>query len=352
MEKEWLYKLSSYDYPLPKELIAQEALPQRDKARLLILNRSTTEIVHSEFRHIIDYLGNNDVLVINDTKVIPARLFGKKETGGKIEVLLLDFNPVQAEKKVVISDVLLKASRPPRPGQVIYFEDGLKAEVLDYKEGKAKLCFYAKRSFRETLFNIGHIPLPPYIKREDKPEDRRDYQTVYATKEGAIAAPTAGLHFTPKILAALKRKGVEIVRLTLHVGYGTFIPVKVDDIRKHKMHGEYYELKEESAEQLNKAFKIGKKIVAVGTTTTRVLEYLMTRYGKIQPGCGICDLFIFPGYQFKIVQAMITNFHLPKSTLVMLVSAFAGRERILKAYLEAIKKRYRFYSYGDVMFII
>jgi len=175
---------------------------------------------------------------------------------------------------------------------------------------------------------------------------------VYATKEGAIAAPTAGLHFTPKILAALKRKGVEIVRLTLHVGYGTFIPVKVDDIRKHKMHGEYYELKEESAEQLNKAFKIGKKIVAVGTTTTRVLEYLMTRYGKIQAGCGICDLFIFPGYQFKIVQAMITNFHLPKSTLIMLVSAFAGRELILKAYLEAIKKRYRFYSYGDVMFII
>jgi len=175
---------------------------------------------------------------------------------------------------------------------------------------------------------------------------------VYATKEGAIAAPTAGLHFTPKILAALKQKGVEIVRLTLHVGYGSFIPVKVDDIRKHKMHGEYYELKEESAEQLNKAFKIGKKIVAVGTTTTRVLEYLMTRYGKIQPGCGICDLFIFPGYQFKIVQAMITNFHLPKSTLIMLVSAFAGRELILKAYLEAIKKRYRFYSYGDVMFII
>jgi len=172
MEKEWLYKLSSYDYPLPKELIAQEALPQRDKARLLILNRHTGKIVHSEFRHIVNYLGSNDVLVINDTKVIPARLFGKKETGGKVEVLLLDFNPLEGEKKVVITGALLKASRPPRPGQVIYFEDGLKAEVLDYKEGKAKLCFYAKRSFRETLFNIGHMPLPPYIKREDKPEDQ------------------------------------------------------------------------------------------------------------------------------------------------------------------------------------
>ncbi|MCD6319216.1 MAG: tRNA preQ1(34) S-adenosylmethionine ribosyltransferase-isomerase QueA [Candidatus Desulfofervidaceae bacterium] len=346
-----VYRLSGYDYPLPKELIAQEPVPNRDRCRLLVLDKNNGEIVHTAFANIIDYLGKRDVLVINDTKVIPARLLGKKATGGKVEVLLLHFDPTQAGAEVFETEALLKASRAPRPGQFIYFADKLKAEVLGYDEGKVKLRFFSRGLFRDVLLELGHVPLPPYIKREDKPEDKNTYQTVYASKEGAVAAPTAGLHFTPQLLTALQERGVEIVRLTLHVGYGTFIPVKVEDIREHKMHGEYYEVSEEAAKKLNKATQSGKRVVAVGTTTTRLLEYLMTRYGKIRPGRGICDIFIYPGFKFKMVQALITNFHLPKSTLIMLVSAFAGRELILKAYKEAIEKKYRFYSYGDAMFI-
>jgi len=347
-----VYQLSDYDYPLPKELIAQEPVPRRDRCRLLVLNKNSGEIVHTEFSNIVDYLDQRDVLVINDTKVIPARLLGKKATGGKVEVLLLHFDPSQAGAEVFETEALLKASRPPKPGQFVYFANDLKAEVLGYNEGKAKLRFFSQGLFRDLLLKLGHVPLPPYIKRNDRPEDKSTYQTVYASKEGAVAAPTAGLHFTSQLLAAIKERGVEIVRLTLHVGYGTFIPVKVEDIRKHKMHGEYYEISEKAAKQLNTATRSGKRIVAVGTTTTRLLEYLMTQYGEIRPGRGICDIFIYPGYKFKIIQALITNFHLPKSTLIMLVSAFAGRELILKAYKEAIEKRYRFYSYGDAMFII
>ncbi|HDD35303.1 MAG TPA: tRNA preQ1(34) S-adenosylmethionine ribosyltransferase-isomerase QueA, partial [Candidatus Desulfofervidus auxilii] len=236
-------------------------------------------------------------------------------------------------------------------GQYIYFENGLKAEVLGYHKGKVSLRFFSKYPFFEILKKIGHIPLPPYIKREDKTEDKKFYQTVYAAKNGSVAAPTAGLHFTEKLLKEISIKGIEIVRLTLHVGYGTFTPVKVEDIRKHKMHGEVYEISEEAAAVLNHALRCKKRIIAVGTTTTRLLEYQMTKYGKIKSEKGICDLFIYPSYKFKIVQAMITNFHLPKSTLIMLVCAFANRELIFKAYQEAIRRQYRFYSYGDAMFI-
>jgi S-adenosylmethionine:tRNA ribosyltransferase-isomerase len=346
-----VYKLSDYDYDLPKELIAQRPVSNREKSRLLVFNRKTGAMVHTEFAEIVNFLDQNDVLVINDTKVIPARLFGKKETGGKVEILLLHFDPALASREVFETEALVRASRAPKPGQFIYFADNLKAEVLGYNEGKIQLRFYSKGHFRDRLLELGHVPLPPYIKRTDTPEDKETYQTVYAQKEGAVAAPTAGLHFTKELLETLQAKGVEIVRLTLHVGYGTFIPVKVEDIRQHKMHGEYYEVSEEAAAKLNKAHKEGKRIVAVGTTSTRLLEDLMTRYGEIQPGRGICEIFIYPGYQFKIVQGLITNFHLPKSTLIMLVSAFASRELILKAYQEAIKRRYRFYSYGDAMFI-
>lgn len=346
-----VYRLSDYDYSLPKELIAQKPVSNRDRCRLLVLNKNSGEIVHTAFANIINYLGKRDLLVINDTKVIPARLLGKKATGGRVEVLLLHFDSTQAGAEVFETEALLKASRAPKPGQFIYFADKLKAEVLGYDEGKVKLRFFSHGPFRDVLLELGHVPLPPYIKREDKPEDKNTYQTVYASKEGAVAAPTAGLHFTPQLLKALQEKGTEIVRLTLHVGYGTFMPVKVEDIRKHKMHGEYYEVSEEAARKLNTAVKSGKRVIAVGTTTTRLLEYLMTQYGEIHPGRGICDIFIYPGYKFKIVQALITNFHLPKSTLIMLVSAFAGRELILKAYKEAVEKRYRFYSYGDAMFI-
>jgi S-adenosylmethionine:tRNA ribosyltransferase-isomerase len=351
MDKQLLYRLSSYDYKLPKELIAQEPLPQREGARLLILNRHTGEIIHSEFSHIVDYLNKNDVLVINDTKVIPARLFGKKESGGKIEVLFLPPKSINKKDQVVTTFALLKTSHAPKSGQFIYFNDNLKAEVLGYKEEKAILRFYSKNTFLKEVLEIGHVPLPPYIKRKDEIKDRGNYQTIYATKQGAIAAPTAGIHFSPDLIEMLKKKAIEIVPLTLHVSYGTFIPVKVDDIRTHKMHGEYYEVTQEAAHRLEKARKLGRRIIAVGTTSTRLLEYLMSKYSEIHSAKGICDLFIYPGYKFKIVKAMISNFHLPKSTLIMLVSAFAGRELILKTYQEAIEKRYRFYSYGDAMFI-
>ncbi len=345
------YKLSDYDYYLPKELIAQRPVAGRKESRLLVLNRKTGTMLHTVFAEIINFLDEKDVLVINDTKVIPARLFGKKETGGRVEILLLYFDPVKAQAEVFETEALIRASKAPRPGSFIFFSPSLRGQVLGYEEGKVKLKFYSQGPFREQLLNLGHVPLPPYIKREDMPEDKQTYQTVYAQKEGAVAAPTAGLHFTQDILQNLKDKGVEIVNLTLHVGYGTFIPVKVEDIRQHKMHGEFYEVSEEAAQRLNQARKEGRHIVAVGTTSTRLLEDMMTRYGEIKPGRGICQNFIYPGYQFKIVGAMITNFHLPKSTLIMLVSAFAGRELILKAYQEAIKRRYRFYSYGDAMFI-
>lgn len=350
-----MYSLEDYNYYLPKELIAQKPSPQREKCKLMIVNRGTKEIIHTNFSKITEYLSENNILVINDTKVIPARLFGKKETGGKVEVLLLDFDPERAKSSIFETRCLIKASRRPRPGSYISFPKGLKAKVNGYKDGKADIIFESKLPFIEALKEIGKMPLPPYIKRDVIPEDASNYQTIYAEKPGAIAAPTAGLHFSPEIIDALNKKGIGIVHITLHVGYGTFIPVKVSDIRKHKMESESFEVSEEAARFINdgiNGIKGGKEIIAVGSTTTRALEYLATKYGKVIAKKGICDLFIYPGYRFKVIKGLITNFHLPKSTLIMLVCAFASRELILKAYQEAINMQYRFYSYGDAMLIV
>ena len=350
-----MYRLEDYNYYLPKELIAQKPSPQREKCKLMIVNRGTKEIIHTNFSKIIEYLNENNILVINDTKVIPARLFGKKETGGKVEVLLLDFDPERAKSSIFETRCLIKASRRPRPGSYISFPKGLKAKVNGYKDGKADIIFESQLPFTEALKEIGKMPLPPYIKRDVIPEDASNYQTIYAEKPGAIAAPTAGLHFSPEIIDTLKKKGIGIVHITIHIGYGTFIPVKVSDIRKHKMESESFEVSEEAAKFINdgiNGIKGGKEIIAVGSTTTRALEYLATKYGKVIAKKGICDLFIYPGYRFKVIKGLITNFHLPKSTLIMLVCAFASRELILKAYQEAINMQYRFYSYGDAMLIV
>lgn len=347
-----MFRLEDYDYYLPKELIAQKPSPQREKCRLMIVNRGTKEIIHTNFLRITDYLNQDNVLVINDTKVIPARLFGKKETGGRVEVLLLDFDEAKAKSSVFEARCLIKASRRPRPGSYIFFPKGLKAKVNSYIDGKADIIFESQWPFIEVLKKIGRMPLPPYIKREVTPEDSFNYQTIYAERPGAIAAPTAGLHFSSEIIDALKKKGIGIVRITLHVGYGTFMPVKVWDIRKHNLEGEPFEVSQEAASFINHGIKQGKKIIAVGTTTTRALEYLATKYGKVIAKRGICDLFIYPGYRFKVTGGLITNFHLPKSTLIMLVCAFAGRDLVLRTYEEAINMRYRFYSYGDAMLIL
>ncbi len=347
-----VYRLEDYDYYLPKELIAQKPSPQREKCKLMIVNRSTKEIIHTNFSKIMDYLDENNILVINDTKVIPARLFGKKETGGKVEILLLDFDPERTKSTIFEARCLIKASRRPRPGSYIFFPKGLKAKVNGYKDGKVDIIFESELPFIEVLKEIGKMPLPPYIKREVTPEDASNYQTIYAEKPGAIAAPTAGLHFSPDLIDALKKKGIGIVHITLHIGYGTFIPVKVSDIRKHKMESESFEVSKEAARFINDGIKEGKEIITVGTTTIRALEYLATKYGKVIAKKGICDLFIYPGYKFKVIKGLITNFHLPKSTLIMLVCALAGKDLVLKAYKEAIDMQYRFYSYGDAMLIL
>ena len=347
-----MYRLEDYDYYLPKHLIAQYPSPKREDCRLMIVNRCSREIIHTNFSNITDYLNENNILVINDTKVIPARLFGKKETGGKVEVLLLEFDPEKARSSIFEARCLIKASRRPKEGSYIFFQKGIKAKVNGYRDGKAQIVFESEMPFIEALKEIGRMPLPPYIKRDITPEDSFNYQTIYAKRPGAIAAPTAGLHFSARVLDALKKKGIGIVHITLHVGYGTFIPVKVSDIRKHKLEGEPFEVSEEAERAINNGIKEGKEIIAVGTTTTRVLEYLATKYGSVIAKKGICDLFIYPGYKFKVIRGLITNFHLPKSTLIMLVCAFADRDLILKAYKEAIDKKYRFYSYGDAMLII
>ena len=299
-----------------------------------------------------------DVLVVNDTAVIPGRLEGKKDTGGKIEVLISDFVGGLRSNRGnghFVSKCIVKASKRPKSGSRFYFEEGLSAEVLKSGNGTQTLRFFCESDFISLLYRIGKVPLPPYIKRdaEQAPpcNDMTSYQTVYASNEGAIAAPTAGLHFTNELLSQLNSAGIKIVPLTLHVGYGTFLPVRVDDIRSHKMHSERFSISEQTAEAINTARAGGKRVIAVGTTSMRTLEYTSDAKGFVKAGSGRCDLFIFPGYRFKVVDTLLTNFHLPKSTLLMLVSAFADRESILRAYQEAIKMRYRFYSYGDAMFI-
>lgn len=339
-------KTSDFYYDLPEELIAQDPLEDRSSSRLLVLDKKTGETEHHVFREIVDYLDPGDCLVINDTKVIPARLIGaKEETGAKIEVLLLKRGADD------VWETLVKPGRKAKPGTRISFGDGLlTGEVVDIvDEGNRLIRFEYEGIFEEVLDQLGQMPLPPYITHQLKDKDR--YNTVYAEHPGSAAAPTAGLHFTPELLEKIKNKGVDIAHVTLHVGLGTFRPVKVDDVENHHMHSEFYMIDETAAEKINRAKENGKRVICVGTTSCRTIESAADENGRLKACSGWTDIFIYPGYQFKILDALITNFHLPESTLVMLVSALAGREHVLAAYEEAVKERYRFFSFGDAMFI-
>ncbi|MBE6158109.1 MAG: tRNA preQ1(34) S-adenosylmethionine ribosyltransferase-isomerase QueA [Firmicutes bacterium] len=339
-------RVEDFDYNLPEELIAQTPLKIRDQSRLLVLDKKTGEIEHKHFRDIINYLNEGDTLVLNDTKVLPARLIGvKEETNAVIEVLLL---------KNTDNDnweCLVKPARRIKVGTVVSFGDGkLKAKCIkEADEGIRYFEFIYEGIFLEVLEDLGTMPLPPYIHETLKDQSR--YQTVYAKEVGSAAAPTAGLHFTKELLDEIKNKGINICYVTLHVGLGTFRPVSVDTIEEHKMHSEYYQMSDEVAKKLTETRKNGKKIIAVGTTSTRTLETIMTKYGEFKECSGFTDIFIYPGYKFKGIDNLITNFHLPKSTLVMLVSALAGRENILNAYNVAVQEKYRFFSFGDAMYI-
>ena len=335
-----------FNFDLPEELIAQDPLEDRSSSRLLVLDKETGKTEHHVFREIIDYLEAGDCLVINDTKVIPARLIGSKiGTDAKIEVLLLK------RKENDVWETLVKPGKKAKIGTRISFGDGLLVgEVVDIvEEGNRLIHFEYEGIFEEILDRLGQMPLPPYITHQL--EDKNRYQTVYAKHSGSAAAPTAGLHFTPELLKKIEEKGVQIARVTLHVGLGTFRPVKVDNILEHHMHSEFYQIEEEAAEKINTAKANGKRVIAVGTTSCRTIESAAKEDGTIVPVSGWTDIFIYPGYQFKVLDCLITNFHLPESTLVMLVSALAGREHVLNAYEEAIKERYRFFSFGDAMFI-
>ena len=349
-----MFSLNDYDYHLPEERIAQRPVEGRDQSKLLFMDRNTGEIAHHKFLDIYDFLSPSDVLVINNTKVIPARLFGQKETGGKAEVLILDYpgiNKSRIDDGECACRCLIKTSKRPKDGTTLVFNQELRAKVVNFKAGIYTVKFSYKGDFEQTIDRIGRLPLPPYIKRNDDKKDRTFYQTVYASQKGAVAAPTAGLHFSLSLMKKLKEKGVKIVAITLHVGYGTFLPVRVSDIRDHRIHSEWYSISKETADMINGSKKKGHRIVAVGTTAVRTLEYASKENGIVDQGEGSCNLFIYPGYRFKVVDAMLTNFHLPQSTLLMLVSAFSTRKNVLNAYKAAIEKQYRFFSYGDAMFI-
>lgn len=338
-------KTEDFDYDLPEELIAQTPLKNRDESKLLILDKNTGEIAHSYFKNIIDALEPGDVLVLNDTKVMPARLYGvKTDTNAVIEVLMLK------EQGENTWTCLTRPAKRVKVGTIIKFSDKLSAECLSIgEEGIRELKFIYHGVFYEILDELGEMPLPPYI--HEKLEDKDRYQTVYAKNIGSAAAPTAGLHFTKELLQKIIDKGIKVEYITLHVGLGTFRPVNVEDISSHKMHSEYYEMTEETAKVLNETKKNKNRIISVGTTSTRTLETIMNNYGEFKECHGWTDIFIYPGYTFKAIDALITNFHLPKSTLVMLVSALAGTDKIMAAYKEAINKKYRFFSFGDAMFI-
>lgn len=340
-------KTSDFDYDLPEELIAQHPAAQRDHSRLLVMDKHTGAIEHRVFKDIVDYLHAGDVLVLNNTKVIPARIFGTKEGGtAKIEVLLLK----RDETLPNTWEVLVHPGKRAKVGTVIDFGEGrLKAEVIANTSAGRKVTFHFDGIFEEILEELGTMPLPPYI--HEQLEDQNRYQTVYAKVDGSAAAPTAGLHFTQELLETLREKGVEIEEVLLHVGLGTFKPVSEEEIEDHEMHSEYFEISEETAARINRAKEEGRRIISVGTTSTRALESAASEDGKLLPGSGWTNIFIYPGYQWKIVDGLITNFHLPKSTLMMLVSALSERALILHAYEEAVAERYRFFSFGDAMFI-
>ena len=340
-------KVSEFNYELPEELIAQTPLEKRDESRLMVLNREEQTIEHKTFKDIIDYLKPGDVLVRNNTKVIPARLYGKKETGANVEFLLLN------NQEGDIWECIVRPGNKLHVGTKVIFGEGLlTAEILEILPGGTrKVKFYYNGIFNEILDQIGLMPLPPYIHESLKEKDR--YQTVYAKYEGSAAAPTAGLHFTPELLKKLEEKGVIIANVTLHVGIGTFRPVKEDTVEKHEMHSEHFYIKQENVEKINKAKQEGRRVIAVGTTSCRVLESVADeKTGMVKQIEDDTEIFIYPGYKFKCIDGLITNFHLPQSTLLMLVSALAGKEYIMNAYNEAVKEKYRFFSFGDAMFII
>ncbi len=340
-------KTSDFYFDLPQELIAQDPLEDRSSSRLLVLDRETGKTEHHVFKDVIDYLNPGDCLVVNNTKVIPARLFGSKEgTEAKIEILLLK------RKENDVWETLVKPGKKAKPGTRISFGDGLlTGEVIDVVEdGNRLIKFTYDGIFEEILDQLGQMPLPPYITHQLK--DKNRYQTVYAKHDGSAAAPTAGLHFTPELLEAIKAKGVNIAHVTLHVGLGTFRPVKVEDVTNHHMHSEFYIVEEDQAKLINETKQRGGKIVSVGTTSCRTLESATDDQGILQAGSGWTDIFIYPGYKFKMIDRLITNFHLPESTLLMLVSALAGKDKIMAAYEEAVKERYRFFSFGDAMIIM
>ena len=339
-------KRQDFYFDLPEELIAQDPLEDRSSSRLLVLDKKTGATSHHIFREIKDYLKPGDCLVINDTKVIPARLIGEKEgTGGKVEVLLLK------RKGNDVWETLVKPGKKMKPGARVSFGDGLlKGEVLEVvEEGNRLIHFEYEGIFEEILDQLGQMPLPPYITHQLK--DKNRYQTVYAKYDGSAAAPTAGLHFTKELLQKVKDMGVDIAEVTLHVGLGTFRPVKVENVLDHHMHSEFYMVSQEAADKINRAKESGHRVIAVGTTSTRTLEAAADENGRLHETSGWTEIFIYPGYRFKVIDALITNFHLPQSTLVMLVSALAGREHVLHAYEIAVKERYRFFSFGDAMLI-
>ena len=352
-----MYRLTDYHYTLPEELIAAVPSPERDGSRLLTMDRKTGTLAHHVFSDIGTMIEASDLIVLNNTKVIPARLYGRKDTGGKVEILILNYEEGQRYLRKTgsfESACLVKASIAPKIGSTLYFDEGVSATVTAIKNGVPTLSFHSADPFEAVLDRIGHMPLPPYIRRDETQrawDDRTSYQTVYARNKGAVAAPTAGLHFTESLIETLRKKGTAIAYVTLHVGYGTFVPVRAKDIRDHAIHREWYTIPEETARLVNQYKEKGKSVLAVGTTSVRTLEYAADAHGRVQSGSGECDLFIYPGYLFKVVDKMITNFHLPQSTLLMLVSAFAGLESILHAYTAAIENNYRFFSYGDAMLI-
>ncbi|MCQ4727094.1 tRNA preQ1(34) S-adenosylmethionine ribosyltransferase-isomerase QueA [Anaerotignum faecicola] len=340
-------KTSDFNYFLPEELIAQEPLNDRASSRLMVMDRQTGEIKHTVFKSITQYLKKGDCLVINDTKVLPARLIGRrKNTGARIEVLLL------VRKGIDTWEVLVYPGKKAKIGDKIVFGEGMmEAEVIDIIEGGNRIVKFSYKGVFETVLNeLGEMPLPPYITHKLK--DKARYQTVYAEHDGSAAAPTAGLHFTPELLKEIENMGVKIARVTLHVGLGTFRPVKVEDVLEHEMHSEYYVVEQEQADIINSAKKAGGRIISVGTTSTRTLESVADESGLIRAESGWTKIFIYPGYKFKAIDCLITNFHLPESTLIMLVSAFAGKEHVMEAYKTAVEEKYRFFSFGDAMFIV
>ena len=346
MQKISLTKKSSYWYDLPAEFIAQHPKDQRSESRMLVLDKETGKVIHKKFSNIIDHLLPSDILVVNNTKVIPARLFGTKSTGAKVEVFLLE------QKTESRWECLVKPGRKLQIGAEITFNEELKAKIIEHaEEGSRIVEFYWKGNFWNILEDIGNVPLPPYIRRESTDKDKVTYQTVYAQERGSVAAPTAGLHFTKPLMQQIRDKGIEILEVVLHVGLGTFRPVKTDNIKDHTMHSEHCQITKEVAAKINQAKKQGRRILAVGTTTTRTLESFAEN-GHLKSGSHWTDIFLYPGKEIQIIDGLITNFHMPESTLMMLVSAFAGYDNIMDAYKIAVEEKYRFFSYGDAMLIL